>query len=45
MGFRTVIQRFPNDDVSIVILCNRTDLNPQSLAESIATLALQPIAH
>jgi CubicO group peptidase (beta-lactamase class C family) len=45
MGFRTVIQRFPNDDLSIVILCNRTDLNPQSLAERIATLALQPIAH
>jgi|HubBroStandDraft_2_1064218.scaffolds.fasta_scaffold08237_4 CubicO group peptidase (beta-lactamase class C family) len=45
MGFRTVIQRFPKDDVSLVILCNRTDLNPQSLAERIATLALQPIAH
>jgi CubicO group peptidase (beta-lactamase class C family) len=45
LGFRTVIQRFPNDDLSIVILCNRTDLNPQSLAERIATLALQPIAH
>ncbi|MGB8321484.1 MAG: serine hydrolase domain-containing protein [Candidatus Acidiferrum sp.] len=45
MGFRTVIQRFPNDDLSIVILCNRTDLNPQSLAERIAALALQPIRH
>jgi CubicO group peptidase (beta-lactamase class C family) len=45
MGFRTVIQRFPNDDVSIVILCNRTDLDPQSLAEHIATIVLQPIAH
>ncbi|MGB7844265.1 MAG: serine hydrolase domain-containing protein [Candidatus Acidiferrum sp.] len=45
MGFRTVIQRFAADGLTIVILCNRTDLDPKSLAESIANLALRPAAH
>ena len=35
-GFRTVIQRFPGEALTIVILCNRTDLNPTELAEKIA---------
>ena len=32
MGFRTVIERFTADKVTIVILCNRTDLDPEKLA-------------
>jgi CubicO group peptidase (beta-lactamase class C family) len=32
MGFRTVIERFTNDKVTIVVLCNRTDLDPAKLA-------------
>jgi CubicO group peptidase (beta-lactamase class C family) len=32
MGFRTVIERFTSDKLTIVILCNRTDLDPAKLA-------------
>lgn len=32
MGFRTVIDRFTHDNVTIVVLCNRTDLDPALLA-------------
>jgi CubicO group peptidase (beta-lactamase class C family) len=35
-GFRTVIERFPDEGLTIVVLCNRTDLNPGQLAEKIA---------
>jgi CubicO group peptidase (beta-lactamase class C family) len=38
MGFRTVIQRFTSDGLTIVILCNHTDLDPGSLSEKIADL-------
>jgi CubicO group peptidase (beta-lactamase class C family) len=43
-GFRTVIQRFTADGLTIVILSNRTDLDPKSLAEGIANMALPPAA-
>jgi len=39
MGFRTVIQCFTVDGLTIVILCNRTDLDPKALSEKIAALA------
>jgi len=39
MGFRNNIQRFP-DDLTIIILCNRTDLNPGDLAKKVADLYL-----
>jgi len=42
LGFRTVIQRFTADRVTIVILCNRTDLDPKALAEKIADVLLVP---
>ncbi len=32
MGFHTYILRFPADRLTIIILCNRTDLDPESLA-------------
>ena len=32
VGFRTVIERFTKDRLTIVILCNRTDLDPEKLA-------------
>ncbi len=31
-GFRTVIERFTEEKLTIVILCNRTDLDPNQLA-------------
>lgn len=35
-GFSTAIQRFPNDKVTIVVLCNRTDLDAAKLALQVA---------
>jgi CubicO group peptidase (beta-lactamase class C family) len=40
MGFRTVIERFPSDNLTIVILCNRTDLDVRALSEKIASSML-----
>jgi CubicO group peptidase (beta-lactamase class C family) len=35
-GFRSVIERFPDDRLTVVILCNRDDLDPQALALQVA---------
>ena len=40
MGFRTVIERFPPDSLTIIVLSNRTDLDPGALSEKIATQLL-----
>jgi CubicO group peptidase (beta-lactamase class C family) len=40
IGFRTTIQRFPNDKVTIIVLANRTDINPEELALKVADLYL-----
>lgn len=40
-GFRTVIERFTEDKVTVIILCNRTDLNETKLAEDLADLYLK----
>jgi CubicO group peptidase (beta-lactamase class C family) len=40
MGFRTIIERFTTDNLTIIILCNRTDLDPAALAEKTADLYL-----
>jgi CubicO group peptidase (beta-lactamase class C family) len=32
MGFRTVIERFTRERLTIVVVCNRTDLDPEKLA-------------
>jgi CubicO group peptidase (beta-lactamase class C family) len=37
-GFRTVIERFTGSGLTIIILCNRTDLNPQVLASKVVDL-------
>lgn len=39
-GFRNVIQRFTEDGLTIVILSNRSDLNPRALSEKIANILL-----
>jgi CubicO group peptidase (beta-lactamase class C family) len=36
MGFHTYIQRFPAGRLTVIILCNRTDLDPESLALKVA---------
>jgi len=38
MGFRTTIQRFINDNFTVIILCNRTDLDPHKLALTVVDL-------
>ena len=40
IGFRTVIERFTGDNLTIIILCNRTDLDPEALALRAADLYL-----
>src|SRR5260370_24280507 len=40
MGFHTYIQRFPADRLTIIVLCNRTDLDPESLVFQVAHHAL-----
>ena len=40
IGFRTTIQRFNDDDLTIIVLANRTDINPEELALKVADLYL-----
>ena len=40
IGFLTTIQRFPDDKLTVIVLANRTDVNPQSLALKVADLYL-----
>jgi CubicO group peptidase (beta-lactamase class C family) len=40
MGFRTIIERFTSNHLTIIILCNRTDLDTEALAGKTADLYL-----
>ena len=40
IGFRTVIQRFPAERLTIVILANRADVETKALSDQIADLVL-----
>jgi CubicO group peptidase (beta-lactamase class C family) len=42
VGFRSAIQRFTENGFTIILLCNRADLNPSALALQIADLYLSP---
>jgi CubicO group peptidase (beta-lactamase class C family) len=39
-GFQTAIQRFPDDKLTVIVLCDRTDIDPTKIAEQIADLYL-----
>ena len=41
IGFRTTIQRFPDDKLTIIVLANRTDIDPEKLALKVADLYLE----
>ena len=41
IGFRTTIQRFPDDQLTVIVLANRADLDPQALALRVADLYLR----
>jgi CubicO group peptidase (beta-lactamase class C family) len=40
-GFRSTIQRFVNDGLTIVVLSNRTDLNPHELSLKVGDLLIE----
>jgi len=40
MGFKIAIQRFPKDGVTVIVLCNRTDVDPGAFATRAAELLL-----
>jgi CubicO group peptidase (beta-lactamase class C family) len=40
IGFLTTIQRFPNDQLTIIVLANRTDIDAEELALKVANLYL-----
>jgi len=40
IGFRTTIQRFPEDKLTVIVLANRADLDPEQLALRVADLYL-----
>jgi len=40
MGFKTAVQRFTKDGLTVIVLCNRTDLDPGALAMRAADLYL-----
>lgn len=42
MGFVTVIERFTADNLTIIVLCNRTDVDPAKLGLKVADLYLKP---
>ena len=42
MGFRSMVQRFPADDLTVIILANRGDLDLKSLALEVAAGELRP---
>jgi CubicO group peptidase (beta-lactamase class C family) len=40
VGFRTTIQRLPDDNLTIIVLANRADADPEALALKVADLYL-----
>ena len=40
IGFRTTIQRFPGDELTVIVLANRADIDPEELALKVADLYL-----
>ena len=40
VGFRTAIQRFPDDDLTVIVLCNRSDADATGMALKTADLYL-----
>lgn len=40
-GFHSYIARFAADKLTVIVLCNRTDLDPEALALKVADLVLQ----
>jgi len=41
IGFRTAIQRFPDDALTVIVLANRAEVNAPAFAEKVADLFLE----
>jgi len=41
IGFRTTIQRFPDDELTVIVLANRTEVDPAKMALAVADLYLR----
>jgi CubicO group peptidase (beta-lactamase class C family) len=41
VGFRTAIQRFTDDELTVIVLCNRADLDAQTLSLKAAAFFLE----
>jgi CubicO group peptidase (beta-lactamase class C family) len=41
IGFRTAIQRFPDDGLTVIVICNRADLDARELALKAVELCLE----
>ena len=41
VGFKTTIQRFPEDKLTVIVLANRTDIDPEQMALKVADLYLK----
>jgi CubicO group peptidase (beta-lactamase class C family) len=44
IGFLTTIQRFPDDDLTVIVLANRTDVDPEALALKVCDLYFKSAA-
>jgi hypothetical protein len=40
VGFRTAVQRFPDDALTVIVLANRAEVDAPALAERVADLYL-----
>ena len=38
VGFRTAIERFPDDRLTVIVLCNRSDIVAEDVALKVADL-------
>lgn len=45
IGFRTTIQRLPDDKLTVIVLANRSDVNAEGMALKVADLYLDQKAH
>jgi hypothetical protein len=41
IGFRTAIQRFTDDGLTVIVLCNRADLDATALSLQVAGIYLE----
>ncbi|MEY2412974.1 MAG: hypothetical protein QOD84_1580 [Acidobacteriaceae bacterium] len=43
VGFKTAIERFPKDKLTVIVLCNRSDLDAGAIALKVADVGCKQI--